>query len=205
MEQIIKNNPIIAILRNLPLDKTIRYVEAAHQGGIHAFEVALNSKDALRQIKLIRHHFGDEVTVGAGTVISVERACNAVSVGAEFMLSPSADQPVLEFCRKHEIPLLPGVMTPSDVSICVNWGFRTLKLFPAGDLPLSYIKSLQGPFDDTSYVAVGGVGADNIRQFFDHGFVGVGIGGKLIPKELVQEDRWEEAAQHVRELVRKSL
>lgn len=203
MEQIIKDNPIIAILRNLPLDKTIRYVEAVQKGGIHAFEVALNSRDALLQIEMIRHHFGDEVTVGAGTVINVERACQAVSVGAEFMLSPSADQPVLEFCRKHEIPLLPGVMTPSDVSLCVNWGFRTLKLFPAGDLPLSYIKSLQGPFNGTNYVAVGGVGADNIRQFFDHGFVGVGIGGKLIPKELVQEDRWEEAAQHVRELVRK--
>lgn len=201
MEQIIKKSPIIAILRNLPVEKTIRYVEACVSGGIRAFEVALNSKDALSQIEMIRSHFGDQVMVGAGTVINVERACSAVSAGAEFMLSPSADVSVLEYSRSHDIPLLPGVMTPSDVSLCVNRGFRTLKLFPAGDLPLSYIKSLQGPFDETSYVAVGGVGADNIRQFFEHGFVGVGIGGKLIPPEYVKEDRWEEAIQYIKNMI----
>ena len=153
---------------------------------------------------MIAQHFGDKIVVGAGTAINVERAFSAVSAGAEFLLTPSTDVPVLEYCRKNNVPMLPGVMTPTDVSICVNWGFFTMKLFPAGDLPSNYIKSLKGPFDGTNYVAVGGVGVDNIRMFFERGFVGVGIGSKLVPAEYVKDNRWDEAAQYVRELVEKN-
>ena len=70
-------------------------------------------------------------------------------------------------------------------------------------LPSSYIKSLKGPFDGTEYVAVGGVTADNIECFLNNGFIGVGIGSNLMPKEYVKNNQWEQASQYVGEIVRR--
>ena len=107
----------------------------------------------------------------------------------------------MEFCRRYDIPLLPGVLTPTDVAVCLEYGYTIMKLFPAGDMPPSYIKSLKGPFDGTEYVAVGGVDAGNIKTFLDNGFIGAGIGSNLIPKEYVKNDAWDKASEYVKGIV----
>lgn len=205
MEQLIRNNPIMAILRSVPLDKTLDYVKAVYEGGIHAFEIAMNSPDALQQIELVRKHFGDRAEVGAGTAITLRRVTDALHAGASFLLTPSANPEVLKYCRDNQVRLLPGVMTPTDVDTCLGYGFHVLKLFPAGDLPVGYIKSLKGPFDGTEYIAVGGVGIDNIQSFFEQGFLGVGIASSLIPKEFISNNDWDSAREHVRSLVSKNV
>ncbi len=193
MKEIIAQHPIIAILRGVPLQHTLDYARTAFEGGIAAFEVALNSEHALRQIELLAGHFGPNAVVGAGTVTTVQRARAALAAGASFLLSPSANGEVLDYCAQNRVKLLPGVMTPTDVSVCVNSGFTVLKLFPAGDLPATYLRSLQGPFEDTEYVAVGGVGPENLTEFFAAGYIGVGIGSSLIPQALQCGDSWDKA------------
>ena len=69
------------------------------------------------------------------------------------------------------MPILPGVFTATDVGICLEYGYDTMKLFPAGDMPLGYVKSLKGPFDGTDYVAVGGVNLENIKDFLAAGYI----------------------------------
>lgn len=197
MEQFIRNNKICAILRHIPLNLTPDYAQAVFDGGVRMFEVALNSPDAYEQIAVLRKRFGDTAAVGAGTAVTGEKIKRALEAGAQFMLTPSATVEALIYCREHNVPLLPGVMTPSDVDVCIAHGYTTLKLFPAGDLPPGYIKSLQGPFDMTRYVAVGGVSPDNIQDFFKRGFVGVGIGSNLIPKEYISAGDWEKARDYV--------
>mgnify|MGYP001519088058 CR=1 FL=1 len=84
---LVSKHPLLAILRNVPLEKTIDYAEAAVQGGAPFFEVALNSPHALEQITMLRTHFGDRCTVGAGTAITVERCKAALDAGAQFLLT----------------------------------------------------------------------------------------------------------------------
>ncbi|MCC8027001.1 MAG: bifunctional 4-hydroxy-2-oxoglutarate aldolase/2-dehydro-3-deoxy-phosphogluconate aldolase [Clostridium sp.] len=204
MKHILENNKVCAIMRNVPLEKTLDYAEAVYKGGIHMFEVAMNSPEAVKQIEMMRNRFGDQAFVGAGTVINQERCREARAAGAQFFLTPSAVVGTMEFCRNHEIPLLPGVLTPTDVTVCLEYGYSVMKLFPAGEMPRSYIKSLKGPFDGTEYVAVGGVTADNIRELLNQGFIGVGIGSNLIPKDMVKDSRWEAAAEYVSEIVRRA-
>lgn len=201
MRELCLKNPVCAILRNVPLDITEDYAAAVFEGGIKMFEVALNSGDAFRQIVLLKKLFGPEASVGAGTVTTPARCGIALESGAEFVLTPSVNRETIAFCRKNSIPILPGVMTPTDVDICLSYGIDTMKLFPAGDLPENYIKSLKGPFDGTEYVAVGGVDAGNIRTFFDRGFIGVGMGQNLVPKEYVEKKRWKEAGEYVKSLM----
>ncbi len=203
IRKVVLENPLLAIMRNVPLEKTVPYAEAIVKGGVRFFEVAMNSPAAAEQIRMLRDHFPDDVYIGAGTAITVERAEAAIKAGAQFLLTPSTDRDVILFCEANKIPLMPGVMTPTDVSFCYQHGFTTLKLFPAGDLPPRYIKSLKGPLDGTEYVAIGGVTPDNIADFFRNGFIGVGLGSAILPKEYVAENRWDEGSEYVKDLLRR--
>lgn len=203
MKEIFRKNKILVIMRNVPLEKTIEYAQAVVDGGVNCFEVALNSKDALKQIYMLREHFGERALIGAGTAITVELAKNAIEAGAQFLLTPSTHEDVLAYCAKENILFLPGVLTPSDVATCLRYGFSTLKLFPAGSVQENYLKSLKGPFDETEYVAIGGVDTHNIQDFFKQGYLAVGLGSNLISKELVALDNWEEVKKTVAALVSK--
>lgn len=203
MKEVFRENKILAIMRNVPLEKTIDYAQAVVDGGIKCFEIALNSKDAYKQISMLHEHFGEQALIGAGTAITVELAKNAIEAGAQFLLTPSTHEDVLSYCAKENILFLPGALTPSDVATCLRYGFSTIKLFPAGSVENNYIKSLKGPFDETEYVAIGGVDTDNINDFFKQGYLAVGLGSNLIPKEIVASGDWEEAKKSVAALVSK--
>lgn len=192
---------VCAILRNIPDEQLLSYADAAFSGGIRLFEVALNTKNGVKQIESLREHFGEKAFVGAGTVTTMERCYDAYNAGASFFLTPAVNRDVLEFCAKNSMPVFPGVMTPTDVSVCMEYGCSVMKLFPAGDLPETYIKSLKGPFDGTEYVAVGGVKPENAADFIRRGFIGVGIGSNLISKELIKNGNWKLAAERIRNMV----
>ena len=182
-------------------DRTIDYAEAAVRGGAPFFEVALNSPHALEQITMLRNHFGDRCTVGAGTAITVDQCRAALDAGAQFLLTPGTPLSVLEYCASNDIMLLPGVLTPVDVATCLEFGFSTMKLFPAGSMPRHYVKDLKGPFDNTNYMAIGGVSPANIRDFFDAGCISVGLASSLMPKEAVAANDWEACVAHVSDMV----
>ena len=202
MRETVNENPLLAILRNVPDEILLEYADAIVAGGVNFFEVALNSDGAYEQIARLRDHFGDSVRLGAGTAITLERARAAISAGAEFLLSPSTNEDVLELCACQGIPMLPGALTPTDVSVCVRYGFDTIKLFPAADMPMSYVKHLKGPFDGTEYVAIGGVNADNMADFIKHGYIGVGLGSNILPKDAVAARDWCRATEYVEKLLR---
>ena len=201
MRELCAEHTVCAILRNVPDEKALSYAKACVDGGVKMFEIAMNTPHATQQIQQISAYFGKEVLVGAGTVITPQRCEAAQQAGANFFLTPSTSLCTLAFCRDKGIPLLPGVMTPTDVAVCLEYGFDLLKLFPASDLPDTFIKSLKGPFDETDYVAVGGVSPKNIRNFFERGFVGVGIGSNLFPKEYAANGQWDKAAQSVADMM----
>ena len=203
MYSIVSQNPLLGILRNVPKEKTLDYAEAAVRGGVAFFEVALNSPDALAQITMLRTHFGNRCLVGAGTAVTVERCRAAMAAGAQFLLTPGTPLDVLSYCAAQNIPLLPGVLTPTDVAVCLEYGYRTMKLFPAGSMPKGYLKDLKGPFDDTHYMAIGGVNPDNIRQMLNAGYLSVGLASSLMPKAAVEANDWQACEDYVRDLVRR--
>lgn len=197
IEEIIERNHIIAILRNVPADILLKYVEAILDGGVCTIEIAMNTPGAGEQIRLIKNTFGKDVVIGAGTAITEERIAAAAEAGASFFLTPSVTERNLLSLLKTGLPILPGILTPSDVELCISHGLHTMKLFPASELPFTYIKSLKGPFSDTDYVAVGGVTIENIDMFFQAGYVGAGIAGALIPEHFIKDGLWQQASRRV--------
>ncbi len=201
MYEIVSKHPLLGIMRNIPLEKTIDYAEAAVQGGVPFFEVALNSPDALKQISMLRNHFGDRCLIGAGTAITVDRCKAALDAGAQFLLTPGTPLDVYEYCAKNDVDLLPGVLSPSDVATSLEFGYHTMKLFPAGSMPMHYVKDLQGPFSGTNYMAIGGVSPSNIRDFIDAGCIAVGLASSLMPKDAVAAGDWETCTAYIRDLL----
>ena len=204
MYEVFAKNPLLAILRNVPREITLDYAGAILKGGVKVFEVALNSPDALEQITMLRKAYGGQCLIGAGTAITVERAQAALDAGAQFLLTPGTPLDVFAFCRDRNVMLLPGVLTPTDVAVSLQYGFKTMKLFPAGDMPRSYVKNLKGPFDDTNYVAIGGVTPENIPEFRKAGCLGVGLASSLMPKDKAAARDWDACAEYVHMLLTKA-
>lgn len=202
IKEIITTNPIIAILRNIENDLLLPYTESILEGGIGAVEVAVNSPDSFHQIRLLKENFGSSLMVGAGTVINEERIQNSIDAGASFFLTPSVTEELLLHFKRLGLPVLPGVLSPSEVSLCLKYNMNVMKLFPAGELPLSYIRSLKGPFETAEFVAVGGVNAENMASFFHAGFLGVGIGSSLVPKDKLISRDWGYIRMYINQLVK---
>lgn len=190
METILKKNPVIAILRNVPDQDFADYMQSLYDGGLRAFEISFSHPGAAEQIRKARTFLPSDALIGAGTVLTPAEVHLAAEAGADFLLSPSANPEVLSCCAKEKQKLLPGALTPTDVSVCLAHGFSTIKLFPAGDMPLGYRKSLNGPFPHANFVAVGGVTPGNAADYFRAGYIGAGIGSSLVDQTLFASKNW---------------
>ena len=112
--------------------------------------------------------------IGAGTVINADLAQKAIAGEAQFLVTPNTDREVAKLGNTSDIPVLMGAMTPTEIVNAMVYGADIIKLFPAGDLGISYFRSLKGPFDKQAFFAVGGIGHNNIKDWFDAGIDGVG-------------------------------
>ena len=190
---------ITGILRNVKKEDVLKVGEILIKYNIKDFEVTYNTKDSLEIVKMLKKEF-PEARIGMGTILTVEELKKAEESGAEFILTPSVNEEVLRYSGKNNIDLITGVFSPSEVALALRYGFNYLKLFPAIDLPDSYINNLMGPFDKVEFMAVGGVEKDNITDFFKAGFKSVGMGSSLIKKSYLESKDWEKLEKHVKEI-----
>lgn len=178
--QEIERTRIVAIVRGVKRDHIQSVAEALHQGGVTVMEVTLNTPGALSMITNLQEQWGDRMFIGAGTVLDLEDAKQAVAAGASFLVTPNLDEEVIRWSKQEGIPIFPGAMTPTEVVKAWKAGATAVKIFPSASLGLPYIKELMGPLDTIPMIAVGGVTEANIKQFLSVGCYGLGIGGSLI-------------------------
>ena len=191
LREIIRENKIVSILRGIEKEKVIKLVEVLKEEGIKIFEITLNTKDCFEIYSEIKEKFGKEIYLGLGTVNTLEECKKAHKLGVDFFLTPALNEDVLKYSVENNINILPGVFTPTDMLKCLSYGIETLKLFPAADLPLSYVKNVKGPLDNIELVAVGGVDEHNLSDFLKAGYIGAGIGSSLADKELIKNSDWD--------------
>lgn len=176
---------VIAILRGIPADEAEPVADSLVAGGITALEMTLDSPNALGLIEKLSQKYAGKTVVGAGTVIDSESARMAIQHGADFLFSPSLHQEVIRTALRYGKIAIPGVMTPTEMIHALEWGADVVKLFPAAQLDVKYIKDVKTPFPHIPIIPTGGVSLDNVAAFFEAGVAAVGIGGNLLDKEAI--------------------
>lgn len=187
-----KRYRVTAILRGIAPEQVKPVIDALYAGGIRLLEVTFNQKsptkleDTAAAIRYACETYGQELYVGAGTVMSVEEVQAARAAGAEFILAPNVDSQVIRAAVDAGMCAIPGAMTPTEIAQAYAAGAEIVKLFPAGNLGLGYCKAVMAPLNHIPMIAVGGVDDRNLPDFIKAGFVGAGIGSNLTDKEMIR-------------------
>lgn len=178
---------VTVILRGYNYDETKTVMEALVQSNIRAVEITLNTEGALETIEKISKEYRDRVSIGAGTVKSLNDAKNAIKAGATFILTPIVvEKAVIDECKKNNVVSVIGAMSPTEVWWCYENGADIVKVFPAKSCGTSYIKDIKAPLGNIPIMAVGGVSKDNAKEFIKNGADYLGIGSSLFNKEDIE-------------------
>lgn len=170
------NLPIVAILRGVKPDEVLAVASAIVDAGIDVIEVPLNSPDAVESITRLSQQFPDIVS-GAGTVTDPDILPVLRDAGAKIIVAPNMNPAVIGGALQLGMLPMPGVQTVTEAFAAIEAGALHLKLFPAGVLGPAFAKALKAVLPpDVGLYAVGGAGAENIKQWRESGVDGFGIG-----------------------------
>ena len=151
-------------------------------GGVDVMEITFRTAAAADSIRAVSENC-PEVLVGAGTVITLDQCKTAVSCGAKFIVAPGFDEEVVRWCVEHDIPVLPGCVTPTEIMAAMKLGLKVVKFFPAGVYGgLKAMKALSGPFGGVKFVPTGGVNTQNIGEYVSAPFIQAVGGSWICPK-----------------------
>jgi 2-dehydro-3-deoxyphosphogluconate aldolase / (4S)-4-hydroxy-2-oxoglutarate aldolase len=177
---LLRGKPLMAILRNVPVERAVALAETVWASGLGAVEVPIQTPEAVECLRAVAAAAAARgAVVGAGTVVTVEQVAVAADAGAVFTVAPGLDLDVVAASAAAGLPHLPGVATPSEVHHAVKAGCDWLKAFPAGSLGPNWLREVRGPFPDVRFVATGGIGAHNARDFLAAGAQALGVGGAV--------------------------
>lgn len=191
---------IVAIFRGFDPDVATEAADRLVTAGIRFMEVTMNTSGAEQLIRSWRDRYEGRAWIGAGTVLDVASARQALAAGAQFLISPNVDIDMIHYAKEH-VDVWPGAMTPSEVLQAWNAGATAIKLFPAASLGISYLKEIRAPLDHIPLIATGGIGVHNLKEYLDVGVAGVGVGSQLVNKKLMENGDFDQLEQIARQFV----
>ena len=192
---------LVAIIRLRHEAPLARVAEALVAGGIRALEFTLTSPGAVPAITACRARFGDDIIVGAGTVLDAEEARRCLDAGAQFLVSPGFDPAVVALARERGALALPGALTPTEIVTAWRAGADVVKVFPARAFGPRYIADLLAPLPQVRLMPTGGVDETNVAAYLRAGAVGVAVGGRLVAEDAVERADWDALTERARVLV----
>ncbi|MGL2374146.1 bifunctional 4-hydroxy-2-oxoglutarate aldolase/2-dehydro-3-deoxy-phosphogluconate aldolase [Helicobacter pylori] len=193
--EVLQISPIVPVVVIENIKDAVPLAQSLIEGGIPIIEVTLRSSCALEAIELIAKNV-PKMRVGAGTILNLTQLEQAQNRGAEFLISPGLTPSLLEYAKKKDMPLIPGVSSSSEVMQALELGYNALKFFPAeycGGVKL--LNAFNGPFKGVKFCPTGGISVDNMRSYLNLENV-VCVGGSwLTPKDLIQNKEWDKITE----------
>jgi len=198
MSDLLKDLPIVAILRGVTPARIEGVAAALFDAGIRAIEVPLNSPEPFKSIETLARVYGDRCLTGAGTVLTVPDVDRLVDVGGTLLVTPNTNPAVIAHGVARGLTVMPGFYTPSEGFAAVAAGARYLKLFPAATGGIDHLKAMLAVLPKHVPVyAVGGAGASNMAEWKKAGAAGFGLGSELFKPDFTDAEIAERAARCV--------
>ncbi|GAA9067394.1 bifunctional 4-hydroxy-2-oxoglutarate aldolase/2-dehydro-3-deoxy-phosphogluconate aldolase [Helicobacter pylori] len=199
--EVLQISPIVPVVVIEDIKDAVPLAQSLVEGGIHIIEVTLRSSCALEAIELIAKNV-PKMRVGAGTILNPTQLEQAQNRGAEFLISPGLTIKLLEYAKKKDMPLIPGVSSSSEVMQALELDYNALKFFPAeycGGVKL--LNAFNGPFKGVKFCPTGGISADNMHSYLNLENVLCVGGSWLTPKHWIQNKEWDK----ITEICKRSL
>ena len=204
MNKKIDEQKLIIILRGIAKEKIPKIVKALYDGGARIMEVTFDQKDentltdTAEKIRLMKKTVGEDLLVGAGTVLTVPQVEAARAAGAEFIISPSTDVSVIKRTKELGMLSIPGAFTPTEIMTAYNVGADYVKLFPITKADIGYLKNISAPISHVPFICTGGVNPDTIELFLNNGAAALGTGASILKKELIEKVDYAEITRLTR-------
>ncbi|NCA92461.1 bifunctional 4-hydroxy-2-oxoglutarate aldolase/2-dehydro-3-deoxy-phosphogluconate aldolase [bacterium] len=175
------NNKIVPVVVINKIEDAIPTLQALTLGGIRLAEITFRTACAGEAIRIARANFPDMI-IGAGTVINETQCKEAIDNGAVFIVSPGISKKVSKVCKDHDIPYIPGVVTPTEIITALEDGYNILKFFPAESYGgINTLRALSAAFPNVCFMPTGGVDENNMQSYLKLPFVKA-IGGSFMLK-----------------------
>lgn len=188
--EIMHASPVIPVIAIDNPEHAVPMARALVEGGIRVLEITLRTEHGLPAIRAIAEQVPDAI-VGVGTLTQPEEMAAARDAGAVFGVSPGLTPALVAGARTSGLPLLPGVMTPSEVMVARDAGFRQLKLFPAVPAGgVGMLNAIAGPLPDVTFCPTGGISIETAPKFLACKNVACVGGSWLTPKDLIASGDW---------------
>lgn len=193
-------------------DKAVKLGRAFLDGGLDIVEITMRTQRAVQAIGILRKEL-PELLLGAGTIFSLSTAKEAVGAGARFIVSPHLDEDIVTYCVDNDIVCVPGVFTPSEVQKAIKAARKNkpgktikelplvIKVFPASTGGPEHIRAMRAVFPDVRFMPLGGIGPDNLADYYKAGAWAVG-GTWICRKEIIDQDRFTEITELTKEALR---
>lgn len=193
----IEENKIIVIVRGVDSDKLISLSQAMYDGGIRLVEFTydasgkISDEEIAANIQKVAEHFKGKMIIGAGTVLTEKQVELTKKTGGKFIISPDTYPEVIKKTKELELVSIPGAFTPTEIATAKRLGADFVKVFPVNYMGSKYIKDIKAPLSNVKLLAVGGINADNMKEYFDAGAAGIGIGSGVVDKAKISAGDFE--------------
>ena len=175
--------------------------KALCEGGLPCAEVTFRTEAAEESIRIMATEF-PEMVIGAGTVLTIDQVDRAVGAGAKFIVSPGFDPEIVDYCISKNIPVLPGCITPSEVTQAVKRGLEVVKFFPAEQFGgVATLKALAAPFTSVRFMPTGGISAKNLADYLGFKKIIACGGSWMVKGDMVEAGEFDKIKEMTAEAV----
>ena len=199
---------IVPIVRTGNAEDAVKAMQAVYRGGIRAAEITMTVPGAIKALEKLADEFGDQMILGAGTVLDPETARICMLAGAQFFVTPALNLKTIEMARRYGKVIMPGALTPTEILAAWEAGADAVKVFPCGALGgAKYIKAVKAPLPQVEMVPTGGVNLETTADFLKAGACAVGVGSELIDAVTIKAGKFEvfeERARQFLEVIKKA-
>ena len=175
----------VAVIRMKEPAKVAAVIDALAAGGVRVLEITMTVPGAIEVIREVSGALPDGVILGAGTVLDAATARRVIEAGARFVVAPTLDSDTIKACHEHDVPMMPGCFSPTEILGAWRLGADIVKVFPATSLGPGYIKDVLAPLPEVKLMPTGGVTPENAGDWIRAGAVAVGIGSSLVNAKAV--------------------
>jgi 2-dehydro-3-deoxyphosphogluconate aldolase/(4S)-4-hydroxy-2-oxoglutarate aldolase len=201
------SSKVIAVLRAPQVSAVAPVCDVLAEEGILSLELTLTTPGLLEALPELVDRYANTADIGVGTILTESEAQRAIESGAQYLVTPTMNLPVIRLAVERQIAVFPGGLTPTELSNGWNAGATAVKIFPAETVGAGYLKHLRGPFPDLEAMPSGGVDLDAAGEWLNAGAVAVSIGGPLLGDALKGGDlgALRDRCRAVRAVVREAV